>query len=654
AIISSATFAVVVTAWRYGLKGGIYSGVIAWPINLGLLTLTVESGLNQSMQRGIPGSIGLIAVGGVVGKMRDLMRRLEEALEEREAAEKALRASEERYALAIQGVNDGLWDWDLQTDSIYFSPRWKTMLGYHPDDVFETAEAWFDLVHSDDIEALKTAIEQCRQIAMVNLDIEYRALNKDGSYRWMLARGQTVLDEHGAAYRMAGSQADITERKVAEEKIRHDALHDNLTDLPNRAYIMAQLVKAIDKYQEDESKLFAILFIDIDRFKVINDTLGHYVGDTFLIEVAGQIKNCLRPQDVVARLGGDEFVVLLEGIGNIGDATVVADRINEKLEHPLELSGNKIFTAASIGIVCCSPEYEKPEEYLRDADIAMYRAKAGGRARFEVFDQQMRTSVLNRQKMELDLREAILHNQFQMYYQPITDLDTNQIEGFEALLRWQHPTRGLILPQEIIPLAEETGLMGSIGEWIIQEACRQLQEWQRRFPADPPLSISINLSRQQIKQVDLDEVIGRCLRDYNLNAVNVRLEVAERDFVLDTNSVVMMLQRLKALGVSMHMDDFGTGNSALNFMKDHPVDMIKIDRAITSGLDADKIPGLAMKTIMLMAQELNIKVIAEGIETSEQLQQIKSLGCEYGQGYYFSKPLDRHDAETLLIKHNSN
>ena len=418
----------------------------------------------------------------------------------------ALRESEERYALAARGANDGLWDWNLKDNEIYFSPRWKSMLGYDEEEIGSSPEEWFKRVHPDDLQRVKEVVASHLEGQTTHCENEHRMLHQNGTYHWMLNRGLAVRDAQGKATRLAGSQTDITQGKVA----------DALTGLPNRLLFMDRLERAVKNAQRAKDYLFAVFFLDLDRFKVINDSLGHVMGDQLLIATARRLESCLRSTDAVARLGdghtvarlgGDEFTILLDHIKHIADATRVADRLQKELALPFNLNGQEVFTTVSIGIAVSATGYERPEELLRDADTAMYRAKALGKARYELFDTAMREVAVASLQLETDLRKAIDRQEFQNFYQPIVSLETGRIVGFEALVRWQHPERGLVFPGDFILAAEESGMIVSIGQWVLREACRQMRAWQARFPTTVPWMISVNLSTKQFKQSNLVQQI---------------------------------------------------------------------------------------------------------------------------------------------------
>jgi len=568
---------------------------------------------------------------------------------ERVRAGRALRESEERYALAARGANDGLWDWNLLTDEVYYSPRWKAMLGYAEDEIGGSPFQWLNRVHPEDVERFKAAINAHVAGATPQLEDEHRVFHKDGAYRWVLCRGVAVHDAHGKAYRLAGSQTDITERKLAEEQLLHDAFHDTLTALPNRALFIDLLARSLGRAQRRADYRFAVLFIDLDRFKVINDSLGHSVGDELLQALTRRIERCVRPGDTVARLGGDEFTILLDDIGSSSDATRVADRIQHELSQPFTLRGHEVFTSASIGIALSATGYDRAEDLLRDADIAMYRAKALGKARYEVFDTAMHARAKALLELETDLRRAIERGEFLLQYQPVVSLASGLIVGFEGLIRWQHPQRGLIGPSSFIPMAEETGLIIPIGRWVLREACRQAQEWQVRFPAMGNLTISVNLSGKQFAQARLVEDVDQALKESGLDAHRLRLEITESAVMEDAPSAMAMIDQLRALNVKVDIDDFGTGYSSLSYLQRFEIDNLKIDRSFVSAIGNDRGENAEIvRTIVTLARHLGMDAVAEGVETPDQLALLRELGCQRVQGFLFAAPVEGGEAERLL------
>jgi len=567
-------------------------------------------------------------------------------------AQEALRESEERYALAARGANDGLWDWNLQTNAIYFSPRWKNMLGYQENEIKDNPEEWFDRIHEADRDRVKEEIASHQKGSVPQFESEHRVLHKDGTFRWMLSRGLAVHSESGKTLRMAGWQTDITEGKVS----------DPLTGLPNRLLFIDRLGRLIKHTKRRKDYLFAVLFLDLDGFKMINDSLGHQIGDQLIVGVAARFEKCLRVTDtvarlgegfVVARLGGDEFTVLLEDLKDPGDAKLAAERLMKAVTAPFILGNKEVFTSMSIGIALSNIGYDQAEDILRDADTAMYRAKSLGKARYEIFDADMRASVMARLQVEMDLRRALEREEFQNFYQPIVSLAGGEIVGFEALLRWNHPTRGQLAPEEFISVAEETGLIRELGWWNLREACRQMSVWRATYDAYANLTMSVNLSPKQFLQPNLVQDVTSLLLELGLPPSALKLELTESTVMGDPSGAVEMLQEIKALGVSLAIDDFGTGYSSLSYLHRFPLDTLKIDRSFISGISDGEQSGDGSeiaRTILPMAKNLNLDVVAEGVETGEQLALLKKLLCKYGQGYYFSKPLSAEETEQLLIE----
>jgi len=441
---------------------------------------------------------------------------------------------------------------------------------------------------------------------------------------------------------------DITERKRTEQQLVHSALHDNLTGLANRNLFMDRLGRSIERMKRRDDYLFAVLFLDLDRFKVVNDGLGHLAGDQLLVAVAGRLKACMRSADTLARVGGDEFAVLAEDIKDAADATRVAKRLQKGLSAPFSLRCHDVFITSSIGIAPGAKGYDRPEELLRDADVAMYRSKTLGRARYEMFDTSMHAQAVAMLRLETDLWRAVERNEFRLYYQPIISLPDGKIDGFEALLRWQHPKRGVLLPGAFLALAEETGLMVAIGRWVLHEACRQMREWQQKFAAHRSLSISVNLSAKQLAQPDLAEQVERILEQTGLDAGSLILEVPESLIIAPSENASEMLVKLKGLGLALHMDDFGTGHSSLGYLHRFPIDALKVDRSFIAKMGSDHQSWEIVRTIIMLAHNLRMDVIAEGVETGEQLTRLKSLHCEHWQGYLFSKAVPPDAAADLI------
>ncbi len=506
--------------------------------------------------------------------------------------------------------------------------------------------------------------------ASVKASVVYDLQGKQLGWRWLLCniseRKQTEEMLHRAydelEIRVAERTAElvkanqkllneITERKRVESQLLHLAFHDALTGLANRAAFMNRLKHALNYSKRHSNYLFAVLFIDLDRFKVINDSLGHLIGDQLLLVIASRLQVCVRSIDTVARLGGDEFTILVEGIQDVSDAIIVAERIKQELVLPFDLDGQEVFITASIGIALSSTvEYEHPQEVLRDADTAMYRAKMLGRERYELFNSDMYANALARLQLETDLRRAIEREEFRIYYQPIISLTSGFILGFEALLRWQHPERGLLNPADFIPLAEETGLIFSIGNWALYEACRQMQAWRTCYRSKLLEKISVNLSLKQFSQPDLIEQIGQILRSTGLDARTLVLEITESVIVENDDKASAALLQLREMGIELSIDDFGTGYSSLGHLYNFPISVLKIDRSFISLIDTNIKNLEIVEIIVTLAHKLGVYVVAEGVETKEQLALLRKLNCEYGQGHFFSVPLNTSGVEVLIME----
>jgi diguanylate cyclase (GGDEF)-like protein len=441
----------------------------------------------------------------------------------------------------------------------------------------------------------------------------------------------------------------LEQRHQLERKLRHDALHDSLTGLPNRSLLMQRLEKCLDNTIENPAAQFAILFIDLDRFKIINDSLGHIAGDELLIACANRLKQCITQETILSRLGGDEFTILLEQINQVSDAIAVAKAVLREFVKPFDLGNRSLSINVSIGIAIGNNGYSQETDLLRDADTAMYCAKSLGKARYEIFTQQMYLDVMRRLELELELREAIANQELILHYQPIISLDRQKLFGFEALVRWQHPQRGMMSPSEFITLAEETGLVVPLGEWVMYEACSQLKAWQVQLPPAQDLTMSINVAGEQLHNSSFLTSIDRIIEQTQVNSQYLKLEITESMLIEDTEQVIEVLQQIKARQIKLSIDDFGTGYSSLSYLPQFPVDILKIDRSFVSAMNIEQQNLEIVKTIVTLAHVLDMQIVAEGIETDEQYQTLKSLRVEFGQGSLFSKPLDAEQAQALII-----
>jgi diguanylate cyclase (GGDEF)-like protein/PAS domain S-box-containing protein len=553
----------------------------------------------------------------------------------------------EIYALVVNSSNDGLWNWDLGTNFINFCDRWKAIIGYEKDEIGNRPDEWLGRVHPDDIESVESDITGHLLGLTPQFQSEYRIRNQKGEYRWVLSRGRAIWDDTKRIYRMAGLMTDITEQKELEQQLLHNALHDSLTGLPNRTLFMNKLKRALTRSQQQENYFFAVLFLDLDRFKVINDTLGHQIGDSLLIKLARKLENSVRPGDIVARLGGDEFGIIIDNIACVNDAAHTATRIQQELSYPFNLGGNEVFVSASIGISHSLLPYNSPEDFIRNADTAMYRAKDKGRGGYELFDLDMQAKESARVQLEVDLRRALAHEEFELHYQPIISLENWKITGFEALIRWNHPTQGFISPLRFIPIAEETGLVIKIGQWVIREACNQIKLWQQRFNVEPPMFMSINLSAKQFSDGNLINQIQGVLTETDIDPSTVKIEITESAIIENIEMATEVINQLKSLGVKISLDDFGTGYSSLSYLHRFPIDTLKIDRSFVTRMNMPKNCEI-VSTILTLANNLGLDVIAEGVETKEQILQLTGMKCDYVQGYLLSRPMDGAEMTKLV------
>jgi len=558
-----------------------------------------------------------------------------------------LRESEERFRTAFDYATIGMALVSPEGRWLQVNRSLCDIIGYSEEELL-TSDIQ-TVTHPQDLGDLLVQQSRLLNGTLPGYQTEKRYIHKLGHEVWSQLSVSRVRDPETQLVRFIFQIQDITDRKRAEARLVHDAFHDGLTGLPNRALFIDHLKLAVARRRRKEYALFSVLFLDLDRFKVVNDSLGHLVGDQLLIAVASKLQTCLRPGDTIARLGGDEFTILLEDIKSNSEAVFVAERIQRELTQPLALEGRTVFASASIGIAPSTTGYERPEDILRDADTAMYYAKSLGGSCHHVFDKSMHVRAVKLMQMHTDLRAAIEKEQLVVEYQPIVSLDTFRVTGFEALARWRHSEHGLINPSQFIPIAEETGLIIPIGEWILREACSQLRQWQDLYPTDSPLTMSVNLSGKQFAQPNLIEQIERVLEDTRLNPSSLWLEITESVVVANVEAASETCKGLRKLGVGLSIDDFGTGYSSLSSLHSFPISTLKIDGSFVSRMSGDNENTEIVRTIMSLAGNLGMDVIAEGVETLEQLTKLRTLGCEQGQGFFFSRPISARDAENLLI-----
>ncbi len=574
--------------------------------------------------------------------------RVASAEVQRRRAQRALRASEERYALAARGANDGLWDWDLDQQCVYYSPRWLAMVGEADGRSHDAPSYWFDRVHPFDLPLLHAAIDAHLVGSSAHLEAEYRIRHTDGAERWMLARGLAVRDQTGRPVRMAGSQTDVTERRRTEEKLLRDAVQDGLTGLANRALFLDRVNQAIARHAMEPDWRFAIFRINLDGFRQISDTLGQAVADRLLIAVARRLEQLIdRRTDGLARLGGDDLAALVEGFQVGTDLESLAHRFQEAIAVPIGIDDRTVQITATVGIVRHDHAGGNANDALRNADLTVTRTRRDGPGLAATFDPSFDAEAAKRFDLEVALREAIeAGDQLELFYQPIVTLPARRLAGFEALMRWRHPSRGLISPGDFIPIAEETGLIVPMGNWAIKRACRQIVEWRRL--AAQPFTIAVNVSGRQFSDADLARRVHRELARSGAPADHLKLEVTESMMLNNPEQVIEVLRQIVAQDVNLSIDDFGTGYSSLSYLHRLPFHTLKIDRSFVMQM-GDTLESLEIvRVVVSLARSLGRDTVAEGVETEEQMCRLVALGVTHGQGYLFAKPLPALEAARFL------
>ncbi len=573
------------------------------------------------------------------------VEELSKQMAEQTRISRALKESEEHFRTAFDHAvgmalvsPDGHW---LQVNGSLCS-----MLGYTEEEMLRGS--FRSITHPEDLGEALIKMHQLLEEEVRSYQLETRYVHKEGQTVWALQSASLVRDDDGRPRHLVLQVQDISDRKHAEEQIHHAAFHDSLTGLPNRTRLADRLSLAVERSKRMRGHNFAVLFIDLDRFKVVNDSLGHDLGDRLLVELARRLEACVRKVDTVARLGGDEFAILLDGITGPDDASEIAARSLEAIARPFQLDGHEFHTTGSIGIAYSATGYDRYEDILRDADTAMYRAKANGKNRYEAFDATMHARAVEALRLENDLRSAIAAGEVRPHYQPIVALDSGEITGFEALARWHHPERGLISPADFIPLAEETGLIAPLGMSVLRQACDQLRAWDKEWPDGRALSVSVNVSAMQFRVATLAEEVREIIVEAGIAPAQLQLEITESALMGDAAAAVETLRQLKAIGVQLSIDDFGTGYSSLSYLHRLPFDTLKVDRSFVTRMSKDRESRGIVKTILTLAHELGKNVVAEGVETEAHRAALAGLGCEYAQGYLFSKPLDAEGAGRLL------
>jgi diguanylate cyclase (GGDEF)-like protein/PAS domain S-box-containing protein len=579
-------------------------------------------------------------------------QELQQEISERRQVSKLLQESEEKLESILNSLEEVVWSADVATRNLIFlNPAAQKVYGREVSELLDNPNLRLESIHPHDRDRVEQSLTNSQQQS--STDIEYRIVQPNGEIRWVWERSHLICNRAGVACRQDGIISDITKRKRVEEELSYEARHDSLTNLPNRAFFIERVEETLIQSQRNKNHLFAVLFIDLDRFKIVNDSLGHLIGDELLIAVAQILTSCSRSSDLVARLGGDEFTLLLSEIESVKDANSIAERIQKKLSSPFYLKGHTVFTSASIGIVVSSNKvdsnkYQNSADILRNADIAMYRAKSCGKARHEIFDKDMYAATLELLEIENDLRKAVLQDEFVLYYQPIISFKNNTLYGFEALLRWKHPTKGLVYPDKFINIAEETGLIMPIGEWALTEACRQLRTWHTKFAGAADLKISVNIASHQIKDPNFLEKLDATLTEIGLSGDYLHLEITESTLMDYRQETINLFKQIRERGIQLSIDDFGTGYSSLQYLNRFPISNLKIDRSFIQGMLADRENFEIVKTIIALARTLKMDVVAEGVETLKQLKVLKNLDCKLAQGYLFSRPLDQESVELLI------
>ena len=580
-------------------------------------------------------------VGGIVVNARDIT--------ERKGSEESLREAEQKYRTLVEQIPVVAYI-DLADGSdtpLYTSPQIEGLIGYTPEEG-PGVRLWREHLHPEDRERVLAADERFERADEKRFGAEYRLIAKDGSVVWVLEDAVLVKDATGSPLYWQGILYDITERKEAEKWLEHRTLHDLLTDLPNRLLLLDRLGHALARTEREGRGQVAVLFMDLDRFKVINDSLGHEAGDRLLVAVAERLKGYMRPEDTLARFSGDEFVVLVEDVESPEQAIRVAERIHtDVLESSFVLEGREIYVGTSVGIALGNARTKSAGDLLRNADMAMYRAKREGSG-YSMFDPALYEWAVRRLQLENDLRRAIEGEELVLHYQPIFDLDNQGVWGVEALVRWQHPERGLVMPEEFIPLGEETGLIAPMGRWVLEEACRRTKEWQQSYPSSAPLGVIVNFSATQLRHPDCVRSIEEALTTSGLDTGSLILDVTESTFLDVFENDTLPLKRIEKLGVKIFIDDFGTGYSSLSYLKRLPASALKIDKSFVAGLGEDSEDTAIVRMVVDLAHTLGLESIAEGVENEEQVRLLGGMGCKYAQGYYWQRPCTAEKLEKML------
>jgi PAS domain S-box-containing protein len=583
-----------------------------------------------------------------------VLQQVRVSLIQREAKKRA-----EVFRLIAENAADMIALVDVKGRRLYNSPAYKKVLGYSPAELGETHA--FEQIHPEDRYKVLQAAREARN-AGPGKRLEYRIRHKDGTWRVFESTSSGIRNEKGEVEKLVIVNRDITERRRAEDQLAHNAFHDALTGLPNRNLFIDRLEHCWARAKRNSDYTYAILLLDIDGFKALNEKVGRGSGDQLIVEIGQRLSESLRHDDTISRpegkqppgdpllsrLGGDEFTILIDGVKDPSDAMRVAKRIQATMSTPFEVGGEVVLPTVSVGIALSTTPHDQAEDLLRDAEIAAHRAKTLGKSRIELFDTAMHTLAVNRLRWEADLRKAVEEKQFRLYYQPIVRLKSGEVAGFEALLRWQHPEQGLIPPHRFIPVAETTGLIVPITQWVLRTACQQIRAWQLAFPSASPLSVTVNLSAKQLSNTPLVNDIRAAIRDAGIEPGSLQLEITESAAMMDVQLTSLTLSDLRHLGAQISIDNFGTGRSSLSQLRRFPVSLLKVDRSFVNNMHADRINHDIVRVIVSLAHSLDLKVIAEGIESAAQVHALKILDCEFGQGYFFARPMEAAKAEQLL------
>jgi diguanylate cyclase (GGDEF)-like protein/PAS domain S-box-containing protein len=572
---------------------------------------------------------------------------------------RAAKNHEELFQILTENAADMLALVDMKGRRLYNSPAYKRILGYTAAELGETSS--FEQIHADDRFRVLEAAREARETG-IGKRLEYRIRHKDGSWKVFESIASAVRDSKGAVAKLVIVNRDISERKRAEQLLEHNLFHDPLTGLPNRRQFLDRLQNSFGRSRQDAAGTYTLLLANVDHFKVFNESLGAKAGDHILVEIGRRLATHLRRDETMARreggaapsqvvlfrLGGDEFTILLEAASDPSDAMRLARSIQTAVAEPFTVESREVRPSMSFGIALSNPAHERPEDVLKDADVALRRAKALGGSRCEVFDEALHTQAVGRLRLEADLRTALVERQFRVYYQPVVQLDTRRVVSFEALLRWEHPTQGLISPYRFIEAAEDTGILVSIGQWLILQACKQLRDWDSNRASAQPVNVSVNVSARQFADARLVHDIQTALQETGIAPSRLQLEMTESVVAADPKLSVTVLPQLKHLGIGVILDDFGTGTTSLRGLRQFPVDALKIDRSLVREMQTDRVSADIVELITSMASKMNLKAIAEGIETARQAERLQELGCEFGQGYYFSQPMEAKAAQQFM------